>query len=177
MAEEIEPPERADQAICGECPALRFTRQFTGHPPIEPVSLVIWYAILLHLAWGATVLVDGRATMMTALAELRTLSPSTAALGISLLLIGGAALLSALYPTRRWALALVLPQQFALMMSAFGAVRAVAQRAFPDGVERPWAFILADQLPAILTAVLHTAALWRMYAREAWTSMRAGFFR
>ena len=36
---------------------------------------------------------------------------------------------------------------------------------YGDGVPRPRLFILADQIPAVLTMVLHTAAVIEMHAR------------
>lgn len=62
-------------------------------------------------------------------------------------------------------LAALLPQQAILTFSAYAAVAAVAVAHYGDGVPRPRLFILADQAPAVLAMVLHTAAVVEMHAR------------
>ena len=42
-----------------------------------------------------------------------------------------------------------------LLVSAVGAIRAMVISAYGDGVQRPRAFIIADQLPIVLIAVFH----------------------
>jgi hypothetical protein len=60
---------------------------------------------------------------------------------------------------RRGCVWCLLPQQFVLMLSAVGAGMAMWAGAFADGVARPPAFIIADQMPAILAAIGHTYAI------------------
>ena len=73
-----------------------------------------------------------------------------------------------------------------LTFSAYAAVVAVAVAHYGDGVTRPRLFILADQVPAVLAMVLHTAAVIEMHARwpagtacgphsGSWTPGRSGF--
>jgi hypothetical protein len=54
---------------------------------------------------------------------------------------------------------LLIPQQIVLMMSAAGAITAVYLSHFADGVERARIFIAADQIPVVLAALGHTAAI------------------
>jgi hypothetical protein len=54
---------------------------------------------------------------------------------------------------------LLVPQQFVLIISASGALHAAFVGHYADGVPRPWQFILGDQLPVILAALLYTYAL------------------
>jgi len=71
-------------------------------------------------------------------------------------------------------LATLLPQQAIMTFSAYAAVVAVAAAQYGDGVTRPRLFILADQVPAVLTMVLHTAAVIEMHARwPVGTALRA----
>ena len=51
----------------------------------------------------------------------------------------------------------VLPQQFLLLLSSFGAARAIVLSQFADGVVRPWQFIAVDQS---IWLVLTTAYLY-----------------
>lgn len=61
-------------------------------------------------------------------------------------------------------LAALLPQQALLTLSAYAAVSAITAAHYGDGLMRPRVFILADQAPAMIALVLHTAALIEMHA-------------
>ena len=67
---------------------------------------------------------------------------------------------------RRIALALLLPQQFMLVMSCIGAAQAVILSHYADGVPRPWEFILADQSVILIITALHTGLLIYHFARK-----------
>jgi len=62
----------------------------------------------------------------------------------------------------------LIPQQGAVIATAGGAIAAVISGHYADGVMRPWAFILADQLPSILIAVFHTLALFDLAGMLKW---------
>jgi len=55
--------------------------------------------------------------------------------------------------------ALLLPQQTLLVITAIGAILAAISGHYADGVPRPTLFILADQFPPILIAAAHTVAI------------------
>ena len=52
-----------------------------------------------------------------------------------------------------------IPQQFLVALSSFGAFDAVISSSYPDGVQRSFVFILADQLPAIVLIAVHTIGI------------------
>ena len=54
---------------------------------------------------------------------------------------------------------LLLPQQVILWFSLVGAIDAMWLGQFADGVERPHWFLIVDQIPVVLVALGHTAAL------------------
>jgi hypothetical protein len=54
---------------------------------------------------------------------------------------------------------LLLPQQSLLVISALGALSAIISGHFADGVVRPWGFIMADQFPIILSAILYSVSI------------------
>jgi hypothetical protein len=56
-------------------------------------------------------------------------------------------------------LTLLLPQQLLLYVAAWGGLQAVVNGHYADGVARPYEFILTDQLPLMLLAVVHTLSL------------------
>src|SRR5215813_2474946 len=126
---------------------------------------IIWYAVLLHTLWASLLLASQQPYGATALHVYSAL-PRLLMAGVLLT----ASVLAAWAITRRqpsWqTLAALLPQQAILTVSAYAAAAAVVTAHYGDGVIRPRPFILADQAPAILAFVLHTAAVVEMHARQ-----------
>jgi len=136
--------------------------RFTG---IRTHPWIVWYAVLLHALWACLLLASQKTYGATALHAYR---PVPRALMAGALLTASA--LAAWAITRQrpsWqTLAALLPQQAILTVSAYAAAAAVVTAHYGDGVIRPRSFILADQAPAILAFVLHTAAVVEMHARQ-----------
>jgi len=65
-------------------------------------------------------------------------------------------------------LALLIPQQFFMLLSAGGSILAIYNGHYADGVARSSAFILADQSPWILAAFLYTFSIVESFGRRAW---------
>lgn len=122
------------------------------------ISIMVVYAIALHLAWAAILQFDDAATMATALNALFRYIHDPVLLSYVVAAAAFAALL-ALFSETPWIVVLLLPQQILLMMSAAGATEAIWLAQFADGVIRPRAFIAADQLYSVLAAIGHTAAI------------------
>lgn len=125
------------------------------------IKWIIWFAILTHLLWGILILIHGESvTWITAIHYTLKLGFSVNWLGITYLLIG---ILSIIGLFRKhldfYGILFILPQQFLLMHSAFGAIQCMIISQFADGVIRPREFIMADQFPSIFLAVGHTCAL------------------
>ena len=119
---------------------------------------IIWFAIALHAIWGVALLQFGP-QHTTAVDALLTLNP-TRFVGLGLIVVAGLATWSLLrHRSDLKGLFLALPQQFILLVSAAGAGNAILNGHYADGVPRPHVFILIDQIPIVLTAALHTAAL------------------
>ena len=57
----------------------------------------------------------------------------------------------------------VLPQQLVLLVSAFGALTAMATGTFADGALRPVSFIVADQSPIVLVTIFHILSVYKSY--------------
>lgn len=122
------------------------------------VSIMVLYAIALHLSWSIILLSDYAATNATALNALfRYIQPEGLLSGV--IAAAAVAALIALLAQRPWVVVLLLPQQVLLMMSAAGAIEAIWLSQFADGVVRSRAFIAADQLYSVLAAVGHTVAI------------------
>lgn len=118
---------------------------------------IVWFAILLHTLWAVDMFVDpisGFATAPYAInAMLGSAAPILLFLGCMLAFLG------MVIPKRFWSVLLMLMQQTFLFISAVGALRAISLGQFPDGVERSRMFILNDQGPAMILAVLYTIAV------------------
>jgi hypothetical protein len=128
-------------------------------------SWIIWYAILLHTLWGVLLLLDQAPYGATA-THIYAGVPRflMAALFFA---ASGLAVYGVTRPHPTWqSLASLLPQQGLLTVSAYAALMAVILSRYGDGVLRPRLFILADQAPAILTMILHTAAVVEMHAKR-----------
>lgn len=123
------------------------------------VSIMVLYAIALHLVWSVILVFDDSATNATAVYALfRYIHPPLLLAGI--IAIAALLALASMFSNRPQALALLLmPQQILLMMSAAGAIEAIWISQFADGVIRPRAFLAADQIYGVLAAIGHTAAI------------------
>jgi hypothetical protein len=128
---------------------------------VRPVA-IIWCAIVLHVVWGCLLLINDKALGATALHAFRGM-PRLLTAAILFAVAAMAAVGVTLRGPRRLTLALLLPQQAILTISAMSAVVAVITSRYGDGVPRPWYFILADQAPVILTMVLHTIAVVQLH--------------
>jgi hypothetical protein len=134
------------------------------------VLMMLWYAVVVHLVWGVALLFSADPLLATPVAELTTLVPEPHLLGVFLCLSSLLAAAAMLRPVTPASLVLYVPQQALLMLSSLGAALAIAHGSYADGVERPVLFILADQSPAIIATVCHTAALLRLYGGARWVS-------
>lgn len=128
---------------------------------------MILYAIVLHLVWALTLYLDDSAANATAVASIRYAIPRPFGI-LAMLLVAGLAVVGLSMRNAWHATMLMIPQQFLLLISAGGAFEAMWEGQFADGVVRPTAFIVADQMPAILAAIGHVLAIFAM-AREAWS--------
>ena len=121
-------------------------------------SLIIIYAIMIHLLWGICLLNNqaaGNATAVHTMLEFIS-APYAAILYIAVALL---ALIGLFCRKGLGAILALLPQQFVLMISAGGVLYAMWNGTFADGIHRAHEFLIADQAPAVIAAILHTVAL------------------
>lgn len=123
-------------------------------------SLIILYAIAVHILWALAAWADGSALNSTGLFGVTRLFGSTVTPFVCLAVAVSAAV--GLFLRRpAWRLSCMLPQQTVLMLSSFGVLEAISLAQYADGVIRPRAFMIADQAPVILAAFAHTIAIVR----------------
>jgi hypothetical protein len=130
------------------------------------VSLMVLYAVVLHLIWAGMLIIDDQVSTVTAIAAIRYVFPFPVAIPIMIWCALSA--FSAFYARNGYlAASLMVPQQFLLFVSAGGAVQAMAEGQFADGTIRSVFFLVADQSPAVLAAIGHTLAIYAT-ARTEW---------
>lgn len=128
-------------------------------------SLIIYYAVIVHLIWGVAILATGEVFHTTAIdANLTNISANPYVIGLFFIIVAFAAV----FPLWKklnslTALLLSLPQQYTLVLSSIGALTAIIESHFADGVIRPRAFILIDQCAIIVATLLHTVAIIEKY--------------
>jgi hypothetical protein len=123
---------------------------------------IIVFASLMHAGWAVLLLISPTAAGSTPVSIIVKVCGGpyrTAFVGFV------ASAMAIVFPFFRrrvsnTALAIMLiPQQVLLFMSAGAGIYAAAVQHYADGVPRPWPFILSDQLPVILAALLYTIAV------------------
>lgn len=138
-------------------------------PPVGEAAAL--YAIglvsFMYVAWAVLLI------SLPAAAHATPVSPIATLLGgriVTIAILLGAAVLAqgAVWFHRRRTLLdhllilALIPQQLLLLVSAFGGIRAAVDGHYADGTVRPWQFIVADQLPVILLALVYTTAMLAM---------------
>lgn len=131
---------------------------------------ITWWGLSAHVIWGVVTLYDPQAMYATPLSSLAEFF-NRSQYALSFALISSAiasyiAMATHKRPDLR-TLMLLVPQQFFMLIAAGGAVAAIFSGAYADGVQRSVAFILADQIPWILAALLYTFAILEHFGR-AW---------
>jgi hypothetical protein len=120
------------------------------------ISFMVLFAVALHLFWAITLMVDSAALNVNAISALHRFIHSPSLLIFVLL---GVAISAGSCVFCRLPWWMLVPQQAILMMSAAGAIESMWLAQFADGVLRSTAFIAADQIYSVLTAMGHSAAL------------------
>lgn len=125
--------------------------------PKRPTELIIWYAVALHLAWGAALISGGEKLVIPALQDLRWLgAPSVGALCLGAAAVAG---IAALRPPSLFCLCLLLPQQAMLMIAASEAIELIHKSAGSPGA----IIEAARQTRNLVLALLHTWAILRPF--------------
>lgn len=132
----------------------------------------VWLASTLHIAWAALILVDVAATDATPVHILLVVFYNQFVVAGILTVTALLPLYIRFRPPDYGYILCLVPQQTVLLISAFGSAVAAATGTYADGVLRPQAFILADQMLPILVASFYTLTIFET-AEEVWKSMRS----
>lgn len=123
------------------------------------VSIMVAYAVILHLVWAVAILIDPQSVNATAVHALHRLlhSPQNVALTAGLCSVLAGIGMATRMP---WLALLLIPQQILLMISAAGSFEAMWLSQYADGIFRARAFIIVDQVPVVLAALGHSVAIF-----------------
>lgn len=124
----------------------------------HPVSIMVMYAVTLHLWWCAMIMTDDSAMNATPVNAIHRYVHSPTMLS-GLLLVVAVLALSGTFCRKPYLVLLLVPQQIILLMSAAGVIEAVWLGQFADGVVRSRVFIATDQANSVVACIGHTAAL------------------
>lgn len=130
--------------------------------------MTIWFAVVLHLIRGISLIYDESAGNVTSLSILLSYIPYAPLAGLVLILTALVAIVQVTYLTHYSIL--LLPQQVVVLLGAGSAIQAIMVGHFSDGVIRSRAFIIADQSIYILLAIFYIL----IYVPEvmSWNSFR-----
>jgi hypothetical protein len=123
---------------------------------------VILFASLLHIGWAVLLIINPTAGSSTPVAIiLRVFGGPYRSAAV----LVACAVVAMIFPFKKHRVSaeamagLLIPQQVLLFMSAGAGVYAAATQRYSDGVVRGHEFILADQLPVILLALLYSVVI------------------
>jgi hypothetical protein len=120
----------------------------------------VWYAVALHVVWIALLIINGAAKHATALHGIVQLFPGRPGLVLVLITVVACATMGIFRNhIDMTKILLLVPQQLMLGVSAASGLRAMYLSHFADGVTRSHEFIIADQVPAILALLAHSATI------------------
>lgn len=130
---------------------------------------------MLHMLWAGLLLFSDSPKDVTAIYALSKLYPNRFGLAIILIAVASCATYALLRHSGSVGsrVVLLLPQQILLAISAVGAVRAMALGHYADGVARSHVFLIADQSPAVLALVIHSATILYLALLYKWLANSA----
>jgi hypothetical protein len=123
---------------------------------------VILFASLLHIGWAVLLVINPTAGQSTPVAIVIRVCGGPYR---SAAVLVACALVAMVFPFKQHRVSatamagLLIPQQVILFMSAGAGIYAAANQRYADGVARGHEFILADQLPVILLALLYSVVI------------------
>lgn len=148
------------------------TKQLAVRLPL----VFITYVSSLHALYALTLYASATAAQATATANIVEHIPADRFTIATLLLLSAVIAAWAVYfewpPSRRSVVFMGLQTVF-VSLAGVGAIDAVLDGHFADGVERSAYFILADQGPSIVAMVVHNYAVVAFHSKDARTLWRA----
>jgi len=130
-----------------------------------------WWSVSASVIWASAIVCDPNAMYATPLRTVAEFFNYSRPALVFALLTSAFSTVVAMLPASRLGLRtliLLIPQQFFLCLAAGGSVMAIYSGHYADGVLRSQAFILADQSPWVLAALLYTVSVVNDFRRRAW---------
>ena len=124
---------------------------YIKYPPM------ILFTAALHLSWSGLLIFDPTIQFIT---QLYVIVLPVLTLQIVLVICSVLAIVPlSVRCSKANTMLCFVPQQMLLYLSAIGALLAVANSSYRDGVLHPRLFILADQLPPVMISLFHTRVI------------------
>jgi hypothetical protein len=123
---------------------------------------VILLASLLHVGWAVLLVINAAAGHSTPVSILTRVFGGAYRASVVLVIC---AVMAMVFPFKQHRMSnlamagLLIPQQVLLFMSAGAGLYAAATQRYADGIVRGHEFILADQLPIIILALLYSVVI------------------
>lgn len=128
-------------------------------------SIMVMFAIILHVWWALMIIVDASAVQATALEAVSRYIQPPLFLAFVIIATAVMAVIAVIYNSA-WIIIFLIPQQAISMMGAAGAIEAIWLAQFADGTIRPRIFIATDQMYAVFVAIGHTIAVISLALRR-----------
>lgn len=122
-----------------------------------PVSVCV--ACTMHAIWSLGLVLEPTAINATGLHTVLVIAREPIYASFLFAIVAFLAVLGVIARETWRRVIFMLPQQIVLWFSVVGAAHAMYLGQFADGVERGHWFLIVDQIPVILIAAGHTAAL------------------
>lgn len=121
--------------------------------------ITICMACVMHLIWMTGLLAEPGSINATGLYTVLIIARDTTVAAFIFAGVAALAIVGLAIGKRGAGVFLILPQQIVLWFSVIGALHAMYLGQFADGIQRPHWFLIVDQIPVVLIAIGHTAAL------------------
>ena len=144
---------------------------------LKCANTTIWLAISQHLLWAGCLLYSAEPLGVTSIHHVSGSIGGRIPAIIVMSAVSITAAVGLIRNSRTISLACLLPQQFVLMYSAFGACVAIYNSTFADGVVRSREFLVADQFGWALLAIAHTVAVLQIHAPEILDKWSSGLLK
>lgn len=124
---------------------------------------------LIHVWWGMCVIASPEPLLTTGIADVYLWCQADQFTTGALLLAVGVSSIGSLSihdRSQRLAFAMLIPQQFVMLISATTALNCIHKSQFADGLPYDWLFIAADQCYVFVIGVCHTCLIVEVYIWE-----------
>ena len=123
---------------------------------------ILIYGVLLYFIWSILLFCSPEPMNTTVMGIFRENGISNIVMAVMFLLSSILTFIGLFFKNSVMSLIFCFPQQILLLLNSLSCLICIFRQEYSDGVTRPFAFILTDQLPFILLSIVHFLALLDM---------------